>query len=549
MRSVGAKLFTLMLFVLVLSLGVLGWANVRLHRQHLDAARLASAERMTDVIRRSAAYYMLRQDHAALRHILETMGEQPITALRIYDPNGAVKFSTDAREVGRVVPRAKIPPAGNRIVTQNGERTLDITRPIANEPSCASAACHAHSGASATIGTVDANLSLAPTDAAIRVSTWQFIAYSAVAVIALLLVMAAFVYRFVHKPVRALRDGTTRLGSGELGVQIPVTSDDELGALAASFNVMSRQILDAREEITAWNRTLEDRVRDKTAELQTAHEQMLQAEKLTSLGKLAAVVAHEINNPLSGILTYAKLLRRWIDRGELDDRAQEMRESLQLIESESRRCGDIVRNLLTFARVAPLNIAPVDLNAVIRQTVKLVEHKMKLGNITPLLELADDLPPVRGDAAQLEQLILALVINAIEAMPHEGTLHLKTSSDGANVVVVVEDDGTGIAPDFLPHLFEPFQTTKEDKGVGLGLAISRTIVERHHGTINVVSEVGRGTTFTMRFPAEEGAERRARGADDVLATAPASPKANDRAMTTQPPAPRPLRPAPSLEVP
>src|SRR5437764_1172639 len=206
-----------------------------------------------------------------------------------------------------------------------------------------------------------------------------------------------------------------------------------LGALAGSFNVMSRQILDAREEITAWNRTLEDRVRDKTAELQTAHEQMLQAEKLTSLGKLAAVVAHEINNPLSGILTYAKLLRRWVDRGELEERAPEMRESLLLIESESKRCGDIVRSLLTFARVAPLNIAPVDLSAVIRQTVKLVEHKMKLGNITPLLELADDLPPVRGDAAQLEQLILALVIHAIEAMPHERTLHLKTSSGVASV--------------------------------------------------------------------------------------------------------------------
>jgi len=299
--------------------------------------------------------------------------------------------------------------------------------------------------------------------------------------------MALFVYRFVHKPVRALRDGTRRLGSGELGVQIAVTSDDELGALAASFNEMSRKLLEA----------------DKTAELATAQEQMLRAEKLTSLGKLAAVVAHEINNPLSGILTYAKLLRRWVERGELDDRAQEMRESLQLIESESKRCGDIVRSLLTFARVAPLNIAPVDMSAVVRQTVKLVEHKMKLGNITPLLELAGDLPPVRGDAAQLEQLVLALVINAIEAMPREGTLHVKTSSDGEKVTVIVEDDGTGIAPDFLPHLFEPFQTTKEDKGVGLGLAISRTIVERHHGTINVVSEVGRGTTFTMMFPAEE----------------------------------------------
>src|ERR1051326_5140635 len=332
MRGVGEKLFTLMLFVLVLSLGVLGWANVRLHRQHLDAARVASAERMTDVIRRSAAYSMLRNDHAALRHILETMGEQPITGLRIYDPNGAVKFSTDARELGRVVPHDKIPRAGNRIVTRNGERMLDITRPIANEPSCSTASCHAHSPASAVLGTVDANLSLATTDANIRAATWQFIGYSAAAVVVLLLVMALFVYRFVHKPVRALRDGTR---------------DDEVGALAVSFNEMSRKLLEA----------------DKTAELATAQEQMLRAEKLTSLGKLAAVVAHEINNPLSGILTYAKLLRRWVERGDIDDRAQEMRESLQLIESESKRCGDIVRSLLTFARVAPLNIAPVDMSA------------------------------------------------------------------------------------------------------------------------------------------------------------------------------------------
>src|SRR3954452_25229987 len=130
MRSVGGKLFTLMLFVLLLSLGVLGWANVRLHRQHLDAARLASAERLTDVIRRSAAYYMLRNDHAALRHILETMGERPITGLRICDPNGAVKFSTDAREVGRVVPPEKDPAAGNPNVTPNGEPFRHITKPI-----------------------------------------------------------------------------------------------------------------------------------------------------------------------------------------------------------------------------------------------------------------------------------------------------------------------------------------------------------------------------------------------------------------------------------
>jgi len=502
--SVGAKLFTVMLFVLLLTLGLLGWANVRLQRQHLDSARLNSAERMTDIIRRSAAYYMLRNDRAALRHILETIGQQPmITNLRIYDENGTIKFSTNAREVGRTVNLGLLPASGHRIMNEEGQRIFDVTQPIANAPSCSTASCHAHSSTTSVLGTLDAHLSLAATDADIRVATWQFIGYSAIAIVITLATTALFVYFFVHKPARRLRRGTEKIGQGELGVQIPVNSNDELGILAASFNQMSRQLLEAREEVTAWTRTLEDRVKSKTAELQNAHDQMLQAEKLSSLGKLAAVVAHEINNPLSGILTYAKLLRRWVDRGELEERAQEMRESLQLIESESRRCGDIVRNLLTFARVAPLNITEVDFNAVVKQTVKLVQHKLELGNIVAHLELSEELPLIRGDAAQLEQLLLALVINAIEAMPHEGTLHVKTAptDDRRSVIVIVEDDGIGIPPAILSRLFDPFVTTKEEKGVGLGLAISRTIVERHHGRIDVVSEEGRGTTFKMTFPA------------------------------------------------
>jgi len=448
-RSVGAKLFTMMLVILLLTFGLLGFANVRLHRQHLDAARLAYAERMTDVIRRSTAYDMLRNDRAALRQMLETIGQQPmITRLRIYDAEGAIKFSTDAGEVGKRVDRALIPASGNRIVTRRGERNLDIIQPIANAPSCATAACHAHSPATAVLGTLDAHLSLATTDSDIRVATWQFIGYAAIGIVVTVATTAFFVLRIVRK--------------------------------------------------------LDRRVRGKTAELQTAHEQMLQAEKLTSLGRLAAVVAHEINNPLSGILTYAKLLRRWVDRGELEGRAQEMRESLQLIESESRRCGDIVRNLLTFARVAPLNITAVDCNDVIHQTIRLVQHKLDLGNIALRLELAADLPAIRGDAAQLEQLLLALVINAIEAMPREGTLFVATAprDDRSNVVITVSDDGIGIPPTILSRLFDPFVTTKEEgKGVGLGLAISRTIVERHHGRIEVASEVGRGTTFTITFPA------------------------------------------------
>ena len=515
-RSVGAKLFLMLFSVLLLNLGLLGWVNVQLHRRHLEEARLESARQISDIIRRSTAYYMLRNDRPAIAQIVKTIGQQPaLTRLRNYDVRGRVGFSTDDREVGRQINPMN---AGASIYNDHGTRILNITTPILNGPSCSNGACHAHAPSDIVLGTLDTNLSLAAADAGIRASTWQFIFFSGVAMLLTLAVSAAFVWRFVHKPVHALREGTELIAQGSLGLQIPVHSRDELGKLAYSFNQMSTQLLEARTEIEAFARSLETRVREKTAELQGAHEQMIQAEKLTSLGKLAAVVAHEVNNPLSGILTYAKLMRKWVERGDtLEERGKDMREALQLIESESKRCGELVRNLLTFARVTPLNIASVDLNAVVRQVIKLIDHKLELGSIVANLQLDRDLPPVRGDANQIEQLLLALVMNAIEAMPHEGTLTICTSASGERVIITVEDDGVGIPKEILARLFDPFVTTKEAKGVGLGLAISRTIVERHEGQISVWSEPSRGTKFTITLPAAARAvESRAKGQEVLV---------------------------------
>ena len=488
-RSVGGKLITTLFFVLLLNLGLLGWVNVQLHRRHLEEARFASAQQISDVIRRSTVYYMLRNDRPAISHIVKTIGQQPgMSALRIYDAHGRVGFSTDDSEVGRM--KKDLPAGPNRV--------LNIRTPIPNSPSCSNAACHAHAPTDAILGTLDTSLSLAAADAELRSSTRWFVTFSALAMIATLAVSAAFVWRFVQRPVSKLREGTELIAQGSLGLQIPVLSRDELGKLAQSFNQMSMDLLEARTQI-------EDRVREKTAQLQQANEQMLRAEKLTSLGKLAAVVAHEVNNPLSGILTYARLMRKWVERGDsLELRGEEMRQSLQLIESESKRCGELVRNLLTFARVTPLNITAVDLNSIARQVIRLVEHKLELAKITADLQLDPKLPPVRGDANQLEQLLLALVMNAIEAMPHEGTLTISTQPSGERIIVTVEDDGTGIPKEILSRLFDPFVTTKEEKGVGLGLAISRTIVERHDGSISVWSEPGRGTKFTITLWAAQG---------------------------------------------
>jgi two-component system NtrC family sensor kinase len=177
-----------------------------------------------------------------------------------------------------------------------------------------------------------------------------------------------------------------------------------------------------------------------------------------------------------------------------------MLSSLELIASESRRCGEIVKNLLTFARVAPMNLQWVQVNGVIEQCAKLVEHQCELKGIELHKQIDLLLPKMHGDPAQIEQLLLALVVNAIEAMPHGGNLWLGAGQQDASISLSVRDDGIGIPPDLLPYIFEPFRTTKEGHSAGLGLAVSSSIVERHHGRIKVDSEPGRGTTFTILLP-------------------------------------------------
>jgi two-component system NtrC family sensor kinase len=265
---------------------------------------------------------------------------------------------------------------------------------------------------------------------------------------------------------------------------------------------------------------------------------------MASIGKMAAVLAHEINNPLSGILTYAKLLRKWIDREEQDrqekdrqetgrketdrsasasSRHQEICDSLDLIASESRRCGDLVRNLLTFSRATPMNLQATDLNQVVDRSLRLMQHQLDLAGVQVQPHLDPALPHVLSDGAQIEQVLLALVVNAMDALPQGGNLWLTTSSSREDncVRIVVRDDGTGIAPEILPHLFEPFLTTKETgRGVGLGLAISHSILERHNGSIEVESELGRGTTFTITLPWDAEADKTASPRANEIGAAP-----------------------------
>ena len=523
-HSISAKLIGSLLTIMVVIFALLGYLNIRLHRQHLEAATLASAERVSDVIKRSTTYYMLRNDREGLYHSIQTMADEPgMIKVRILDPEGRISYSTDPAEVSHVLDKTAEACYGCHIQSQplarlnrpdrfriyrngGGQRVLGIITPIENQPSCSNAACHAHPADQQVLGVLDTNLSLAKADAQLAVSSTRMFFYTAGAMLIVAVLSWLFVWREVGKPIKALKNGTQHLSEGELGYQIEVRSQDEVGDLAKSFNEMSLQLRAANEEIVTWAKTLEDRVDQKTKELRSAHDHMLHVEKMASLGKMAAVVAHEVNNPLSGILTYSKLIRKWVASGQTEhEKRDEAMQCLELIATESRRCGELIKNLLSLSRTAPMNVQSTDLHAVIDRCLLLVRHQLELGAIELQLKLAEDLPRVPCDPAQIEQVLIALIMNAIDAMPRGGNLWIETrlSNDEAEIEITVRDDGAGIAPDVLPHIFEPFLTTKESgHGVGLGLAISRGIVERHNGRIEVASELGRGTTFTIVLPSE-----------------------------------------------
>lgn len=519
--SVSAKLILLLAAAMLVTFGVLGYLNIRLHRKHLEAQTLGAAERISDVIKRSTSSYMMRNDRYGLYDMMGTMADEPgVVRLRIINPEGRISFSTDPTEVNQYVDKsaeacygchAQAQPLTRlnrpdrfRIYRHENDRVLAIITPIENQPACSNAACHAHPASQQILGVLDTNLSLAKADADLKESSSKMVVYTIFAVLLIAALSLFFVIKVVHGPIKVLKRGTEHLARGQLGYTIDVDSQDEIGELSHSFNAMSEQLLRARDEITAWNTTLENRVEQKTRELRRAHEQMLQVEKMVAIGKMAAVVAHEINNPLAGILTYSRLIKRWLEHNNAADatKRKEMADSLDLIASESRRCGELVRNLLTFSRTSPINLDRTNLNLVIERTVRLVEPKIQMSNVQLDMTLDEGLPAVYCDSAQIEQVLLALIINALDAMPHGGNLWIYSHPrPGDEVELTIRDDGMGIPPDVLPKLFEPFTTTKEvGKGVGLGLAVSKGIVDRHGGRIEVESELGRGTTFRVVLP-------------------------------------------------
>jgi two-component system NtrC family sensor kinase len=525
-RHLSIKLFLVLVSVMLVLFSIHTYFDIRTISANLTDQVYSSAARASDIIVRSTRYGMLLNRKEDVHQTIRTVGNEPgFVEINIYNKDGGIIFSTDSLRIATRVdlqaeacvachtadsPLTSVPAETRRRIYDSGSsgRILGLINPIRNEPECSNAPCHAHDSDQTILGVLDVKMSLATVDERV-ISARRGMVGSAIALTLLVAsISGLFIYRVVRRPVRKLRRGMRKIASGDLDARIQLDSNDELGELAETFNLMAGDLKTAREELQEWAHKLEERIQQKSSALDQAQSQLIHMEKMASLGKLSASVAHEINNPLFSILTYAKLIRRRIDEGELNEEAaMALRKQVIVIENESSRCGDIVKGLLDFSHRTGVEFEPNSLRRIIERALSMLRHHLEMRQIDVTREYNCENDELLCDGRQIQQAIIAPCINSIEAMPQGGTLTIRTSSDDSTVTVAIIDTGVGIPREVISRIFEPFFTTKEgEAGLGLGLAVAYGVVQRHAGWIDIDSVRDRGTTLSITLPREPNVE-------------------------------------------
>jgi signal transduction histidine kinase len=338
-------------------------------------------------------------------------------------------------------------------------------------------------------GTIRIGFSLAQAIWEIRKTTKNLVLLGIIAIV-LGTVEAVFLARRITKPVQRLVGGVNEVAKGNYDHAITVASQDEIGYLAQRFEEMRTALRDYIANLAAEKRHLQE----ANALIQATQEQLIQSEKLAAVGKLAARVAHEVNNPLAIIRTSLDIVSKRLPSGDRN------KENLDIVEEEIERIARTIRQLFDFSRPAS-DVSLLQVNEVIQNLMKFMEATLAAHQIESRLELADELPRVRMSLDQLKQVLLNLIKNAQEAMPQGGRLLITTTPHPGGLIMGVADDGIGIPQEQLPLLFKSFFTTKKpEEGRGLGLSVSANIIKSYGGDIGVESEPGQGTVFRVFLP-------------------------------------------------
>ncbi len=380
-------------------------------------------------------------------------------------------------------------------------RLLLIRSPILNENSCYTSACHAHNENDDVLGSLVIRIPLEGLDANLNKSS----VLAVVTTIIMVTFLLFFTRKIIKKPLNAIIRASEAVSKGDKSTRLEIKAHqlNDVRMVSSAFNEMLDNLQSATVELQNWSQQLESKVQQKSEELSEIQNELIHIERIASLGKLSSSVAHEINNPLSGILTYTKLVHKQLRKLALEeDEKIPMLKYLKVIEDETKRCGEIVKGLLDFSRSDQMDYETFHLHRILREAYSLMEHQMKIADIIFITDFSAGMDLVQCSENQIKQACIAILLNASEAVKENGEIIMKTSNpDDSSIKLEIHDNGVGIDPEDIPHIFEPFFSAKEKaSGIGLGLAIVHGIVQSHNGKVEVESELGKGTTISIILP-------------------------------------------------
>lgn len=467
------------------AIGAVTFVHIHREHQHITSTSRTAAELMLSVIERSIVNAMSSGDSREVQAIFEQVVLDPhLLGVRIFHPGGRILNSADAREIGHQVNANDLRTfhAGETytvFAAEQGE-VLGVVRPIYFEEQCGGC----HNPEEDVIGVLNIDYSLAAMNDQM-INSSQFFAGSMLAVIVLLTGgISMIIYRFVSRPLQTIADKMAVVEEGDLTAEFTTSRTDEVGQLMLSFNAMMGRLRQANEELQSWH-----------------NQQMERVDRLASVGEMAAGIAHEIKNPLAAISGAITVLAS--DFPADDPR----RDIVGQVLDQIARLDKAATDLLYFGKPGKPSFDLVDANDLLKKTLFFVAQHPEAGKVNQVKEFTRDLPPVRVDEKQLQQVFFNVIINAIQAMKGGGgTLLLQTDlvsrDDRQYVRVLVGDTGPGIPAETLQKVFTPFFTTKT-QGTGLGLAICRQLLEQQNGTIHIASRSGNGTRVSIELPVQE----------------------------------------------
>ncbi|MBW4056628.1 MAG: HAMP domain-containing protein [Proteobacteria bacterium] len=516
------KLTVLTGTVVVLFMTLFAWITIDNLQKLLVNNTTRELDNLASTIIRMTHYQMLADNRTMVYQMINEVASQPgIERIRMINRQGIIVHSTSPAEIGHMLDQTSLhchqchnpvkslirPPLldHSRFFTMSdGTQVIGVAKAVPNEDSCSTAACHFHDDSDKVLGVVDIIVSLDVLKSDLASYRNGIILLTLLLIILLGASLTFFTLHLVNRPVNELLRHTTRLAQGQLDCELTPTSSDELGELMRAFQLMTNNLRQARTDLEEWGRTLEEKVNERSEQLQRMQMQLVHTEKLASLGELVAGIAHEINNPLSGILIFSSLAAK--DK-RLDPA---LKADIETISSEALRCAGIVKGLLEFARDYQPQMIACDINQVLIDSLRLVECQSVFQNVSIIRQLNSNLPEIMADQNHLKQVFINIFINAGQAMHEQkhGELQIVTAPsdnhDGC-IVVRISDSGCGVPEGQLGKLFDPFFTTKGTGGTGLGLSVSYGIIQAHGGTITAESAQGEGTTFIIKLPHYEPA--------------------------------------------